>query len=52
MAKKNMRVEKSSQREASQFLVFKLYYQNDQIKEDKMGKAGTDEKVMRHLGRT
>jgi hypothetical protein len=52
MGKKNMGVEKSSQREASQFVVFKRYYQNDQIKEDEMGKTGTDEKVIRHLGRT
>ena len=47
-----MGVEKSSQRKASQFVVFKRYYQNDQIKEDEMGKTGTDEKVIRHLGPT
>lgn len=47
-----MGVEKSSQREASQFLVFKRCYQNDQIKEDEMGKTGADEKVIRHFGHT
>jgi hypothetical protein len=52
MWKKNMGVEKSSQREASHCVVFKRYYQNDQIKEDELRKTGTDEKVIRHLGRT
>jgi hypothetical protein len=52
MGEKNIGVEKSSQREASQFVVFKGYYQNDQINEDEMGKTGTDEKVIQtdHLG--
>jgi hypothetical protein len=52
MGKKNMGVEKTSQPEASQFVVFKRYCQNDQIKEDETGKTGTDEKVIRHLSRT
>jgi hypothetical protein len=51
MGVKNIGVEKSSQREASKFVVFKGYYQNDQINEDEMGKTGTDKKVIRHLGR-
>lgn len=38
MGKKNIGMEKSSQPEASQFVVFKRYYQNDQMKEVEMGK--------------